>query len=145
MFRGRPMKKESSTGQIQNTNPVFSFLYWCILYLHAIIVTVLLCCHDFIYIFHTLINNRFPSIEKDMLPGWCSSVDWAPACEPKGHRFNSQSGQVPGLQAGSPFVSVQEAATHWCFSPTLSPSLALSLKIKNTHKKCLKNKRKRYM
>ena len=35
-------------------------------------------------------------------PGWCGSVDWTPACKPKGCRFNSQSrahawvaGQVP--------------------------------------------------
>ena len=28
--------------------------------------------------------------------GWCGSIDWALACEPKGHRFNSQSGQMPG-------------------------------------------------
>ena len=34
--------------------------------------------------------------------GWCGSVDWAPACESKGHQFDSQSrahdcvaGQVP--------------------------------------------------
>ena len=31
-------------------------------------------------------------------PGWCSSMDWAFACEPQGHRFDSQSGHMPGLQ-----------------------------------------------
>ena len=62
-------------------------------------------------------------------PGWCGSVDWVPACEPKGHRFDSQSGHMPGLQARSPIGGVQEATTHWCFSPSLSPSLLLCLKI----------------
>ena len=62
-------------------------------------------------------------------PGWCSSVDWAWACEPKGCWFNSQSGHMPGLQARSPVVDAWEATTHWCFFPSLSPSLPLSLKI----------------
>ena len=35
-------------------------------------------------------------------PGWHGSVDWAPAWEPKGHRFNSQSGHMPGLQGQVP-------------------------------------------
>ena len=35
-------------------------------------------------------------------PGWCGSVDWVPACEPKGCQFDSQSGHTPGLQARSP-------------------------------------------
>ena len=60
--------------------------------------------------------------------GWCSSMDWAWACEPKGHWFDSQSGHMPGLQARSPIGGMQEATTHWCFSPSLSPSLPLSLK-----------------
>ena len=34
-------------------------------------------------------------------PGWCVSVDWALAWEPKHCWFDSQSGQVPGLQARS--------------------------------------------
>ena len=33
-------------------------------------------------------------------PGYCGSVDWVPACEPKGHWFNSQSGHMPGLWVG---------------------------------------------
>ena len=36
---------------------------------------------------------------------------------------------MPGLQASSPLGGVQEATTHWCFSPSLCPSLPLSLKI----------------
>ena len=33
---------------------------------------------------------------------------------------------MPGLQARSPVQGMQEATTHWCFSPSLSPSLPLS-------------------
>ena len=61
--------------------------------------------------------------------GWCGSVGWALACKPKGHWFDSQSGHMPGLQARSPVGGTQEATTHWCFSPSLSPFLPLSLKI----------------
>ena len=67
-------------------------------------------------------------------PGWCGSVDWVTAREPKGLWFNSQSGHMPGLRARSPVRSTQEGTTHWCFSPSLSPSLPL----------CLKNKLKEY-
>ena len=63
-------------------------------------------------------------LNKFFSPGWCGSVDWALACEPKGHRFSSQSGHMPGLQARSP-VGMQDATTHWFFSPSLSPSLSL--------------------
>ena len=62
-------------------------------------------------------------------PGWCGSVDWVPACEPKGCWFDSQSGHMPGLWARSPVGGTWEATMHWCFSPSLSPSLPLSLKI----------------
>ena len=64
-------------------------------------------------------------------PGWCGSVDWAPAYEPKGHWFDSQAGHVPRLQARSPVGGVQEATTHWCFPPSLSLPPPLS---KNTIK-----------
>ena len=37
-------------------------------------------------------------------PGWCGSVDWALACEPKGRWFDSQSGHMPGLQVRFPGV-----------------------------------------
>ena len=55
--------------------------------------------------------------------------------EPKGHQFNSQSGHMPGLQARSPVGAMWDVTTHWCFSPSLSPSLPLSLKINKTFKK----------
>ena len=38
----------------------------------------------------------------------------------KNHWFNSQSGHMPGLQAKFPVGGVQEATTHWCFSPSSS-------------------------
>ena len=57
-------------------------------------------------------------------PGWCGSVDWVPACKPKGRGFHSQSGHMPGLWARSPVGAPRETTTHWGFSPSLplSPS-----------------------
>ena len=45
--------------------------------------------------------------------------------------FNSQSGHMPGAQARSSAVDVQEATNraHRRFSPSFSPSFLLSLKI----------------
>ena len=63
----------------------------------------------------------------EFTPG--SSVDWARACKAKHCRFDSQSGHMPGLQARPPLGGTREAATHWCFSPSLLLSLTLSLKI----------------
>ena len=60
---------------------------------------------------------------------WCSSVDWAPACEPRGRWFDSQSGHKPVFQALCPVEGAWEATTHWCFSPSLPPSFPLSLKM----------------
>ena len=53
-----------------------------------------------------------------------------PACEPKVHSSDSQSGHMPGLWAKSLVGGAQETTTHRCFSPSFSPSLPLSLKIK---------------
>ena len=58
-------------------------------------------------------------------------VDWAWACELKGRWFDYQTGHMPGLWARSPVGGMGEATTHWCFCPSLSPSLPLSLKINN--------------
>ena len=43
----------------------------------------------------------FSDPSKTLMP-WlvCGSVDWAPDCELKGHRFDSQSGHVPGCGPG---------------------------------------------
>ena len=42
--------------------------------------------------------------------------------------FNSQSEHTSGLWASSPMGGVRETTRHWYFSPSLSPSLPLSLK-----------------
>ena len=58
-------------------------------------------------------------------------MDWAPACDSKGHWFDSQSGHMPGLWARSP-------AGSWERQPHIegfSPSLPLSLKINKIFKK----------
>ena len=57
---------------------------------------------------------------------WLSAGLWT-----KGSLVDSQSGHTPGLRARSPVGNVQEATTHWCFSPFLSPSFPCSLKIIN--------------
>ena len=62
-------------------------------------------------------------------PGWCGLVDWVLACEAKGHWFDSQWGHMPGLGPRSPKGGTERATTHWCFIPSLSPSLPLFLKI----------------
>ena len=67
-------------------------------------------------------------------------MDWVPACEPKGHCLSSPWGHMPGLWDRSPARGAWKAATHWCFSPSLAPSLPLCLKINKiskTKKQCL--------
>ena len=41
---------------------------------------------------------------------WLSGL--STGCEPKGGRFDSQSGHMPGLQARSPVGATWEATTH---------------------------------
>ena len=65
---------------------------------------------------------------------WCGSVSWVPACKTKGHQFNTQSRHMLGLWAMSPVGGTREATIHWCFSPSPSPSLPLSLKINKIFK-----------
>ena len=79
----------------------------------------------------------WPVVKKTLgyFPGWCSSVNWAQAWDPEGRSFNSRSGHMPGLWARSPVGGVWEATTHWYFSPSLSPSLPLTLKINKILKK----------
>ena len=54
-------------------------------------------------------------------------------CGPKGHRFDSQAGHMPGLWARSP-VGVCEWQPHIDVSLSLSPALPLSLKISKLKK-----------
>ena len=57
-------------------------------------------------------------------PGWCGSVDSALACKPRGHRFDSQSGHMPGLWARSPVEGAWGNHTLIFFSFSFSlPSL----------------------
>ena len=55
-------------------------------------------------------------------PGWCVSVDWVPACEPKGHWFDSQLGCIPGLWARSLVGGVPETTTIDVSLPLFFPS-----------------------
>ena len=89
---------------------------------------------------HPLFYRKNEIKIKYFCPGWCGSVDWAPACEPKDRWFDSQSGHRPGLQARLPVGGAWEATTHWSFSSSLSPSplspsFPLSLKINKIFKK----------
>ena len=45
------------------------------------------------------------------LAGVAQWTEW-PAWEPKGRRFDSESGHMPGLRTRSPVGGVQEATTH---------------------------------
>ena len=70
-------------------------------------------------------------IKKDLfITAWCDSMDWVPACEPKVHWFNSQSGHMPGLWARSPGGGVLEATIHRCFPLSLSLPLSKNKRIK---------------
>ena len=66
---------------------------------------------------------NYKNLKKKKSPGWFGSMDWAPNWEAKGHRFDSQSGHMPRLQARSPAGGLKGATTPWCFSPPLSLSL----------------------
>ena len=76
-----------------------------------------------------------------LCPDWCGSVGWASAHKPKGHWYDSRSGHMPGLWARSPVGGIWErqlidvSLEHCFFSPTLSPSLPLSLKINKIFQK----------
>ena len=72
--------------------------------------------------------RRMKELNKNVLlalAGVSHWIEWVPACEPKGCRFNSQSGHMPELWARSPVGGVQEA-TYRCFSPSFSLPSPLS-------------------
>ena len=76
----------------------------------------------------------FLEIHKNCSPGWCGPADRAPACEPKDFWFDSQSGHMPALWARTQLGASErhptgESPAHWCFLPSLSPFLSLSLKV----------------
>ena len=55
-----------------------------------------------------------------------AQVDWAPACDPKGHRFDSQSGHMPGLWARCLVVGVLETTDGYISCTLMFLSLSLS-------------------
>ena len=77
--------------------------------------------------------------------GWCCSEDWASAYEQKSHWFNSQSGHVPVLRAGSQLgvckrQPVSVSLTCGCFSASFSlPPLSLKKWIIKIFKKIFSN------
>ena len=64
--------------------------------------------------------------KKFFCPGWHGSVDWAPACKPKGCQFDSWCGPGPPLGV----CKSQSSLVHQCFSPSLFSYLSLSLRNK---------------
>ena len=62
----------------------------------------------------------------DSLAG--SSVDWAWAANQRVTGSIPSQGTCLGCGARSPVRAMWEATTHWCVSPSLAPSLSLSLK-----------------
>ena len=74
------------------------------------------------------------------LKPWPAWLSWVAFCKAKGHWLDSRSGHVPGLLATS-WLGVSErqlidvSLIYQCFSPFLSPSLPLSLKINKILKK----------
>ena len=71
-----------------------------------------------------LVDKKFISS-----PGWCGSVDCAPAYEPKGCWFNSHSGHMPRLWALYPVggVRVNHTLIFLSVSFSLLPPLALKI------------------
>ena len=74
-------------------------------------------------IFKNCFTTHRTSSLKRFPPGWCGPVNWVLAREPKVHQLYSQSGHMHGLRARWPVGGAWEASTHWCFSPSLAPSL----------------------
>lgn len=60
-------------------------------------------------------------------PDWHGSEHWMTSLKAHGHRLDSWSGNRSGLWL-RPRLGHVWAATDWCFFPSISPSLPLSLK-----------------
>ena len=63
------------------------------------ILYLMLVIYLFIYLLIYLLTDWLGSEQLKTInfsPGWYGSVDWVPACEPRGCQFDSQSGHVPG-------------------------------------------------
>ena len=72
--------------------------------------------------------------EEWLHPGWCGSVDWVPACEPKGCQLDSHSGHLPGLWARSPGGGLRETTNYNVSLPLYLPPFP-SLKMNKIFKK----------
>ena len=112
---------------------------WKIVFLHLKKTNI---CVKYINKRAFFLGVNFSYLKTVYVPGWHSSVDWVRACEPKSCQLDSQSGHMPGLQARSPVGGTGDTTTHWCFTPSLSPSLPLSLKVNKLY---LLKKRKQYI
>ena len=67
-----------------------------------------------------------PCENNDVHPGWCDSVGWELTAKPKGQRFNSWSGHIPGLWVRSP-VGVHMKGNQSMYLSPINVSLSLLL------------------
>ena len=72
-------------------------------------------------------------------PDWCGSVGWALSRKVKDHPFNSLSGTCLGCcfapgRGEYKRQPIDVSCSHWCLSPSFSPSLPLYLKINTVSK-----------
>ena len=86
------------------------------------------------------LRNKAKIIKISTSAGWGGSLDRVPACEPKGHQFDSQArtyawvaGQVPSRG--------RTRDNHTLMFLSLSPSLPLSLKINKLKKENAQNQK----
>ena len=57
------------------------------------------------------------------LSGVAQWIERQPACKPKGHQFNSQSGHMPRLHATPPVGGAQKVSLHLFLPPFLSKKI----------------------
>ena len=92
-------KSSSTTSSSRCTGTLF-LLFICQFYMDTHMAKKNFCVWNRMYIFMPSYLSTGPC--------WCGSVDWAPAHEPMGCRFDSQSGHMPGLWVRSPIGGVVE-------------------------------------
>ena len=92
-----------------------------------------------LFLWWLYISFMFRTLKKILfcLSGVAQWIDGGPVNQRIASSIPSQ-GTCLGGGARSPVGSMGEATTHWCFSPSLSPSLPLSLKINKVFKKYIK-------
>ena len=127
IMQQRPKQYHTETDILRYFSECIILWYNIWMVLRVILVLIfeyLVCNRGSIY---TRENINFILLKIKRGPGGCSSVDWVPACKPKGHQFDSQSGHMPGLLARSPAGDMWEV-TDWSMSHTLMfLSLSFSL------------------